>query len=584
MKLLLTTLNAKFIHTSLAIRYLHAVATEIVDCEIKEFTINHTVNTIVNSILLNEFDLIGFSTYIWNAEETFKVASTIKKARPDVKIIFGGPEISYDVKEQMQKYPFIDFVISGEGEEVLKEFLYKIKNGVEVFNIQGLSQRLGEKLFINDQLRIVENLNIIPSPYKIEFEKLGRENFSRAYKNKIVYYEGARGCPFNCKFCLSSTIKKLRYFSLDRIKNDLSILINAGVSQVKFIDRTFNANKNHFCEIIKYIIENDNGNINFHFELVASLISDEMLELFSKVRKGLFQFEIGVQSTNEKTLIEVGRNSDFDKIKKTCKEIVSFGNIHQHLDLIAGLPFETYKRFGKSFDDLYEVGVEKIQLGFLKLLRGSALRENSEKYGYKYTDYPPYEIIANDYLSYKEIIKLKEIEDLSEKYLNENNFKYTLDYVIKKIGSAFEFFEKLSEYWEGKNYFELAHSKASLYVMLYDFLQIDFSNDKYITSLLRLDFFLNNINTKTPNVLMRDDKFSYHTMHKIISELLETSALKTKSSVKEIMKSASIKTFNPKLKEKDFSGEYLLFYYDRKKGKKFVFDVSEKMENERVIT
>lgn len=578
MKLLLTTLNAKFIHTSLAIRYLAAVAKDFVECEIKEFTINHTVGTIVNSILSSEFDLIGFSTYIWNAEETLKVASTIKKARPDVKIIFGGPEISYDVKEQMQKYPFIDFVIAGEGEEVLKEFLCKIKNGVKIFNIQGLSQRVGEELFINDKLQIVENLNVIPSPYKIEFENLGRENFSKVYKNKIVYYEGARGCPFNCKFCLSSTIKKLRYFSLDRIKNDLSILIEAGVGQVKFIDRTFNANKNHFYEIVKHIIENDNGNINFHFEMLASLIDDEMLELFSNVRKGLFQFEIGVQSTNEKTLIEVGRNSDFDKIKKTCKKIISFENIHQHLDLIAGLPFETYERFGKSFDDLYEVGVEKIQLGFLKLLRGSALRENSKNYGYKYTDYPPYEIIANDYLTYKEIIKLKGIEDLCEKYLNENNFKYTLSYIIKKFGSAFKFFETLSEYWASRNYFELAHSKASLYVMLYEFLQIDFSNDEYITSLLRLDFFLNNVNTKTPDELMREDVFSYDTMHGIISELLETSELKTKNSVKEIMKSASIKTFKPKLNEKDFSGEYLFFYYDRKKGEKFVFDVSEKME------
>lgn len=558
MKILLTSLNSKFIHTNLAIRYLKSMVHEYVECKILEFTINQRIEKITYKLLKEDYDILGFSTYIWNIEESLKVASNIKKAKPNIKIIFGGPEVSYDVKNFLKDNPFVDFVISGEGEEVFKEFILLVKNKLSYSNLKGLSYRHNEDFVINDELRIVENLNIIPSPYQTIIKK---DDLKKEFENKIIYYESSRGCPFNCGFCLSSTIKKTRYFALDRVKQDIKLFLNLKVKQVKFIDRTFNANKVHFYDILQFIKDNDNGITNFHFEVVASLMDDECIEFLNDSRKNLFQLEIGVQSTNPESMKAVGRNLEFEKIKYVVKKLDEKGNIHQHLDLIAGLPFEDYNSFAKSFDNVYSIGAEKLQLGFLKLLKGSPLRNNYKVYGYKFTDYPPYEIISNYYMSYLDIIKLKEIEEVVEIYGNENYFSNTLRFILKEDKSPFKFFEQLAEYWVKNKYADILVSRAECYNILFEFLVESGFDIKIIKNLLQLDFILNNTSSKVPSNL-KFNMVSNNILHETIKEIKLNKLYDFDVNIKtsEDAKYSVIIKFEPYLESEYISGEYILFY------------------------
>ncbi|UDN62619.1 B12-binding domain-containing radical SAM protein [Clostridioides sp. ES-W-0016-02] len=483
MKILLTTLNSKFIHTNLAIRYLKEFVRNLLEVDMKEYTINNDLDYILKDIYKNEYDIILFSTYIWNIGDIVKLCDNLKKIRPNTKIALGGPEVSYDSYEAMKKYDFVDYILYGEGELIFRELVLHLKGKKEIKSVDGLVYRQGCEIIVNKPMELLQNLDEIPSPY---------ENLNpKEYENRIVYYESSRGCPFNCQYCLSSTIPGLRYFSLDRIKRDLKALIDARVSQIKFIDRTFNANKKVAMEIMDFLMKNDNGYTTYHFEVTAYLIDDKMLEFLADCKEGLFQFEIGVQSTNEKTLDAVGRRDDFKKLSHVVQTVASYRNIHQHLDLIAGLPYEDYESFENSFNDVFNLGIEHLQLGFLKMIKGTGMRKVADEHGFKYKDYAPYEFLYNNYISYEETLKLKDIEDVLERYYNSKNFVLSMRYIIGKFykQSPFKFFETFAKYFDENRYFDLAQGKNQLYKILLDFYneKINIDNDVF-NDILKYDY------------------------------------------------------------------------------------------------
>lgn len=541
MKIILSTLNSKFIHSSLSIRYLREYIKDIASVEIKEYTINQNIDYIVSDLYKNNTNIIGFSTYIWNLTETLEICKTLKIVKPNIKIILGGPEVSYDGEKVLEENPYIDYIIYGEGEETLREFVKSLlKEEKEYKDISGLIYSKEGRVIKNPPRPLIYDLDKIPSPYI---------DFKDDFQNKIVYFESSRGCPFNCKFCLSSTIKGVRYFNIDKVKKELNNLIEAKVSQVKFVDRTFNANKKYAMEIMNFIIEKDPKDINFHFEVTAHLIDDEMLDFLSTVKEGLFQFEVGVQSTNDDTIDAIGRTTDFEKLKEVTKKIKSYKNIHQHLDLIAGLPYEDYNTFKKSFNDVYNIGPEKIQLGFLKLLKGSQLRKDEEKYEYKYLDVPPYEVLENKYISYGELVNLKTIEDLVEKYYNEDYFKHSLEFLIKNhYNNPFELYEDFAKYWEDKGYNKVSNSRNKLYEILIEYYKFKGFEDFMIFSdLIRFDFIMNNKGNRMPKgVVPIKDNVDLRATHEILKDsrvlndyLGEYKDLPTKKVIKDI----DIKTF-----------------------------------------
>ncbi|MBU5313391.1 DUF4080 domain-containing protein [Tissierella carlieri] len=512
MKVILSTLNSKFIHSCLAIRYLQGYVEDLIHIDIKEYTINQNIDFIASDLYKLEPEIIGFSTYIWNLTETLKICKIMKIVNPKIKIILGGPEVSFDGEKILEDNKFIDFIIYGEGEETFREFIKKLIDGDEDYDdIEGLIYSQGNRIIKNPPRTLIKDLNIIPSPYK---------NIGDEFENKIVYFESSRGCPFNCEFCLSSTIKGVRYFEINRVKEELNNLIEGKVRQVKFVDRTFNANKNYAMEIMNFIIDKNPKDINFHFEVTAHLLDREMLDFLSGVKEGLFQFEVGVQSTNLDTIDAIGRTTDFEKLRDITKEIKSHKNIHQHLDLIAGLPYEGYDSFRKSFNDVYEIRPQKIQLGFLKLLKGSGLRKDQEKYGFKYLDEPPYEVLENDFIKFKEIIKLKIIEDLVERYYNEGYFEHTLEFIVyNHYTSPFDFYEDFSYYWEFKNYHKVSNSRNRLYEILIEFYKHKgFNNMVVFNELLRFDFIKNNKGSRFPNGILG---FKEGIKQSIIHEILK---------------------------------------------------------------
>ena len=483
MKILLTTLNSKFIHTNLAIRYLKEFVKDIQKVDIKEYTINNDLDYILKDINKDQYDMILFSTYIWNVNDTVKLCENIKKVNPNIKIALGGPEVSYDSKDAMNKYSFVDYILCGEGEVVFRELINHIQGNKDISEVDGITYRNNTQIIENKPQKLLQNLDEIPSPY---------DNLDISeYENRIVYYETSRGCPFNCQYCLSSTLKGLRYFSIDRVKKDLKNLIDARVSQIKFIDRTFNANKKFAKEIMNFLMENDNKYTTYHFEVTAHLLDDDMLDFLANCEEGLFQFEIGVQTTNQKALDEVGRRDDFSKLSYVVQKIASYRNIHQHLDLIAGLPYEDYKSFENSFNDVFNLGIEHLQLGFLKMIKGTGVRDRADIHGYRYKDYPPYEILYNDYISYSEIVKLKDIEEILEKYYNSKNFVLSMRYIIFNYykQSPFKFFEEFATYFDEKGYFDMAQGKNQLYKILLDFYneKINTNNDLF-NQILKFDY------------------------------------------------------------------------------------------------
>lgn len=500
MKVILSTLNSKFIHSSLSIRYLREYVKELIPIELKEYTINQNIDFIVSELHGLQADLIGFSTYIWNVDEIIKISKAIKIVNPKIKILLGGPEVSYDGKKTLEENPHIDYIIYGEGEQSFKELIeVLVKKQKSFSDVKGLIYWEEGKVIQNAPRSLINELDKIPTPYK---------NISDEFENKIVYFESSRGCPFNCRFCLSSTIRGVRYFPIERVKKELDNLIDSKVKQVKFVDRTFNANKRYSMEIMNHIMKRNPSGINFHFEVTAHLLDEEMLEFLSNAKERLFQFEVGVQSTNPLTIDAIGRTTDLEKLKIVTKKIKSYENIHQHLDLIAGLPFEDYDSFKNSFNDVYEIRPEKIQLGFLKLLKGSKLREEENKYGFKYLDTPPYEVLETNYIDYNHIVELKRIEDIVEKYYNEGYFKHSLEYIIKNNHSnPFELFEELAKYWVLKEYHHVSNSRTKLYEILANYYKYKkFDGFKVFKELIRFDFVSNNISSKMPDIIKSIDQ------------------------------------------------------------------------------
>jgi len=524
MKNLLLTLNSKYSHSSLAIRYLSQyVVNESYYPTIKEYTINQHIDDIVRDIFKDDYDVIAFSCYIWNYEMTLKIAEDIKTINPDIKIIFGGPEVSYEPGSILENYDFIDYIIFGEGERSYKALCdHLFFNTGDISEIQGVAYK-DESVITNDMRPLIENLDEVPFPY----ESLEGLTFKR------LYYESSRGCPFNCQYCLSSTTGHVRYFSLERVKQDMMFFIDRKVDQVKFVDRTFNANPKRALELMMFLSENDNGITNFHFEIVASLLDDTTIKFLENVRVGLFQFEIGVQSTNEPTMVAIKRNVKFDGIARTVKKLSKYNNIHLHLDLIAGLPYEGFETFLDSFEDVYALRPEKLQLGFLKLLKGSGLRRDAELHGYVYSKQAPYEIFYNKYISYKAMIRLKYIEEIVEVYYNSNRFINSLDMIIKKYyNRAVDFYLSFSEYWLDHHLFDQPHKLIKLYEILYNFCEFNgFEEPEMLKSIMKHDYYLSN--DKTPSTFFDSEKDK--TFQNACYDYLKTKATREKS-VKQWLK------------------------------------------------
>ena len=462
MKILLCAVNAKYIHSNLAVYSIRANAGEYRDqMELGEYTINQYVEEILQDIYKKKPDLIAFSCYIWNIRHIRELVRELRKVLPEVPIWLGGPEASYDAEGLLKNYPEVTGVLVGEGEESFYQ-LCKFYNGKleSLDEVNGIAYRKEEKIVVKPYA-FVKDLSSLKFAY---------EDF-QDFEHKIIYYESSRGCPFSCSYCLSSIDKSVRFRSLEQVKKELQIFIDAKVPQVKFVDRTFNCKVSHAMAIWQYIYEHDNGITNFHFEVAADLITEEELALFAKMRKGLIQLEIGVQSTNEDTICEIRRKMDFDKVAELVTRIKKMGNIHQHLDLIAGLPNEGYESFGKSFDDVFDLQPEQLQLGFLKVLKGSYMYENREAYGLVYRSEPPYEVLSTNWVSYEEMIRLKGIEQMVELYYNSHQYDKTLEAVLQEEKSAFGFFESLADDYRAKGYHLMNHSRKEKYYILKDFLE-----------------------------------------------------------------------------------------------------------------
>lgn len=559
MRFLLCGINAKYIHSNLAIFSLKAYADrkKIPGAEIilKEYTINNYVEDILQDLYEEKADVVIFSCYIWNISFVRELAAELKKVSPDVKIWAGGPEVSYAVNKFLMENPTFDLIMQGEGEEVFSELIrltveekcrikdvykqseskkvlsgivekrYSIERkqaikeekdiedkhfagednvyptnyidmsklqklqGIAVWDFSGeaalgnAESNIGNKTkIINTGFATLMNMDTIPFVY---------EDF-HLFEHKILYYETSRGCPFCCSYCLSSVDKTVRFRSLPIVKKELDAFLEAKVPQVKFVDRTFNCNRQRAIDIWSYLVEHDNGITNFHFEISSDLLGEEELELFAKMRPGLIQLEIGVQSTNGETVDAIHRHMDLDKLFHYVDSVHELGNIHQHLDLIAGLPYENYERFGCSFDDLYAHEPDQLQLGFLKVLKGTMMEEEVKKYSILYRNQPPYEVLGTKWLSYDEIILLKGVEELVELYYNSGQYTLTLKYAVPFFESPFRFYEMFSAWYRGKGYHKLNHNRLEKYNILREFLRehIDENERDTLDEIMLYDMYL----------------------------------------------------------------------------------------------
>ena len=548
MRFLLCGINAKYIHSNLAIFSLKAYADrkKIPGAEIilKEYTINNYVEDILQDLYEAKADIIIFSCYIWNISFVRELAAELKKVSPEVKIWAGGPEVSYAANKFLMENPAFDLIMQGEGEEVFSELIrltveekcrikdvYKQSESKKVlsgivekrYSIER-KQAVKEEKDIEDKHFAGED-NVYPTNY-IDMSKLQKlqgiavrdfsgkaalgnaesniENKTKIintgfatlmdmdtipfvyedfhlFEHKILYYETSRGCPFCCSYCLSSVDKTVRFRSLPIVKKELDAFLEAKVPQVKFVDRTFNCNRQRAIDIWSYLVEHDNGITNFHFEISSDLLGEEELELFAKMRPGLIQLEIGVQSTNGETVDAIHRHMDLDKLFHYVDRVHELGNIHQHLDLIAGLPYENYERFGCSFDDLYAHEPDQLQLGFLKVLKGTMMEEEVKKYSIIYRNQPPYEVLGTKWLSYDEIILLKGVEELVELYYNSGQYTLTLKYAVPFFESPFRFYEMFSAWYRGKGYHKLNHNRLEKYNILREFLREHIDENEWDT-------------------------------------------------------------------------------------------------------
>ena len=463
MKILLVACNAKYIHSNLAVYDLQAYASDYADhIVLKEYTINQQKDDIMRDIYLEHPDVVCVSCYIWNLSFVKELMADLIKILPGADFWVGGPEVSYDAEKFLTENSEFKGVMVGEGEETFKELAgyYVEKNPQNLKDMTGICYRDGDQIIHNGWRQIMD-LSSIPFIYKDLSE----------FKNRIIYYESSRGCPFSCSYCLSSIDKKLRFRDTETVKKELQFFIDNKVPQVKFVDRTFNCKHDHAMAIWKYINEHDNGVTNFHFEISADLLREEELQEMSTMRPGLIQLEIGVQSTNPDTIKAIHRTMDFEKLKGIVDRIHSFGNIHQHLDLIAGLPYEDYDSFRNSFNDVYALKPQQLQLGFLKVLKGSHMMEMCREYGIVYKTQEPYEVLSTKWLDYDHVLKLKTVENMVEVYYNSGQFQNTLEYLEKFFPDAFSIYERLGSFYMEKGYGDVSHTRMRRYEILLEFLE-----------------------------------------------------------------------------------------------------------------
>lgn len=472
MKVLLAAINAKYIHSNLGIYSLKTYGekmlkewglAEQVEISLAEYTINHQMEQILQDIYKRKPDVIGFSCYIWNISYVKMILADIKKVLPDVKIWAGGPEVSYHAEAFLKEEPAVDLVMMGEGEITFAHFLKALLEGEALKQVPGLMLRNDDGTFTDTGFRQVMDMSQFPFPYAfMDMKEL---------EHRIIYYESSRGCPFSCAYCLSSIDKKLRFRSLDLVLPELEWFLQAKVPQVKFVDRTFNCKKSHAMAIWQYIRDHDNGITNFHFEIAADLLDKDELDLLSTMRPGLVQLEIGVQSTNEKTLETIRRKTDIGEIRQITAAINSWHNIHQHLDLIAGLPWEDIESFKKSFNDVYKMEPEQLQLGFLKVLKGSYMEELIPDCDLLYSTAPPYEVLQTKWLSYGDVLELKDIEEMTEVHYNSRQFTCTLKELEKEFNTPYEMFSFMAGYYNKNHLLGISHSRIARYEILWKMIQ-----------------------------------------------------------------------------------------------------------------
>ena len=473
MKVLLAAINAKYIHSNLGIYSLKTYGEKMLkewglaeqaEISLAEYTINHQMEQILQDIYKRKPDVIGFSCYIWNISYVKMILADIKKVLPDVKIWAGGPEVSYHAEAFLKEEPAVDLVMMGEGELTFAHFLKALLNGEELKQVSGLMLRNDDGTFTDTGFRQVMDMSQIPFPYAfMDMKEL---------EHRIIYYESSRGCPFSCAYCLSSIDKKLRFRSLDLVLPELEWFLQAKVPQVKFVDRTFNCKKSHAMAIWQYIRDHDNGITNFHFEIAADLLDKDELDLLSTMRPGLVQLEIGVQSTNEKTLETIRRKTDIEEIRQITAAINSWHNIHQHLDLIAGLPWEDLGSFKKSFNDVYSMEPEQLQLGFLKVLKGSYMEELIPDCDLLYSAALPYEVLRTKWLSYGDVLELKDIEEMTEVHYNSRQFTCTLKELEKEFYTPYEMFSFMAGYYNKNHLSGISHSRIARYEILWKMIRV----------------------------------------------------------------------------------------------------------------
>lgn len=491
MKLLLCAINAKFIHTNLAVYNLAACAGDTgVDIQLAEYTINNRQGELLKEIYREKADIIAFSCYIWNAKMIFELTEELHKVQPQTEIWIGGPEVSYDAAAVLAQHPEISIVMMGEGEETFHELCSAYGSGtIDLTRIKGIAYRKNG-ILIENELRPPMDMDNIPFIYADLPD----------FKHKIIYYETSRGCPFACSYCLSSIGERVRFRSWNLVRAELQFFLDHKVKQVKFVDRTFNCNRRHAQNIWKYITDHDNGVTNFHFEIAADLLNDSDIELFRKMRPGLIQLEIGVQSTHDETIYEIHRVMNLEKLADVVAKVKSIGNIHQHLDLIAGLPYENYRTFQKSFNDVFSMKPDQLQLGFLKVLKGSYMHEKQKDYGIVYGSYAPYEVLCTKWIAYDEILQLKELEEMVELYYNSAQYTKSLPYVMAFAETPFDFFKDLSEFYYSQSAIGMKHARLFYYELLKQFAVQRYSDidEDILNQLLIYDLYLRENIKKRP--------------------------------------------------------------------------------------
>ncbi|SFA98962.1 Radical SAM superfamily enzyme YgiQ, UPF0313 family [Acetitomaculum ruminis DSM 5522] len=564
MKILLVGVNAKYIHTGLAIRSLKKYS-GFKEVELCEYTINHEKGFVISEIFKKKADVLAFSCYIWNINYIYEICSDLSKILPETDIWLGGPEVSFDAEEVLKNHPYLKGVMRGEGEEIFKELSsFYVKKETDLESIKGITYKEKDEIIKNPDMPLL-NMDLLPFCYD-------EEEFN---DKKIMYYEGSRGCPFSCSYCLSSLDKKVRFKSIDLVKKELKIFIEKKVPQVKFVDRTFNCSKKYTMAVWKFLVENDKGITNFHFEIEADILDDEEIELINSMRPGLIQLEIGVQSTNDNTIKAINRRVEFSKIKKAVEKIAKNNNVHQHLDLIAGLPFEGFESFRKSYNDVYSLKPNQLQLGFLKVLKGSKMHEMAKEYGIKYQNKAPYEVLMTDFLSYDEIIKIKLVEEMTEVYYNSHQFDTCLATINPQ--NTFDFFLNLGKYYDDKGLLEIKHKRVSRYEILIDYVKNEaLAEEKLLLEAADFDLYLRE-NMKTRPAFSK----SYSNEEKEIikefykKEAMEHNLLKDyeKMDYKQLMRMTHIGIYS-----NDFTRADADFKLDNEKKYYILFDYKNRSE------